>query len=523
MKNILLILIFSFVSIEFIEAKTIYGNFVFDNQLVAYEFTQIDPAKNYFQLKFFKIQESSTSGTEPETKILENLTDLRLDIYKEAIKSLLTSLFPDASSLNDDVKMTQLCTSLFYELKNRMEFEDTRPVTGIMYLIKDEIKAYPYLDDAVENSNTNTDVQAEFKVKKVEIQFADGGFNNILIETIDVNETNPNNVTKFRNNIPISISGKFDPENFMKHKIFHDGASGTLDGSKNYFLKLNELIRYDIRLENNKEDYSPADTIITLTPNIFSAEVFKEKTSKVLSARTFTDLVGIDEQQPNGLIQIDIFRKFNLITSRKSLPKRTYTGGFTYIQPMFSLTKIEENNKFLPINEIPKIDESYTVNPIELLRYQQFNFGFDMNLGSFNIPNFKSKFFLDLHYDLGRTTLAFEESETSNILTKLNYSTYGPTLYYQILPDSRFGFKTGYDVRKQSVHANKVSLSSDQQVDLINDDLKWYGTYWFLGNFKTNPNSELFFRFRYHHRYKESESNLLQIQLGVSFDILRNK
>ncbi len=511
---------FSFVSIKFNEAKTIYGNFVFDNQIVAYEFSQVDQSKNYFQLKFFKIHEDSDTEQLIDTKILDNLTDIQIDIYEIAIRQLLESLFPQSTyfiSPNNtrNLYLKNLSTKLFYELKNRMEFEETRPTTGIMYLIKDKI--------VVHNKDNDPNLTLELKIKKVEIQFADGGFNNILIETIGVNENNPNNVTKFRNNIPISISGKFDPENFSHHKIYHDGATGGLEAEKNYFIKLNELIRYDIRLENNKEDYSPADTIITLTPNIFSAEVFKDKTSKILSARTFTDLVGIDEQQPNGLIQIEVFRKFNLITSRKQFPKRTYTGGFTYIQPVFSLTKIEENKRYLPINDISKIEESFTVNPIEILSYQQFNFGFDLNIGSFNIPNFKSKFFLDMHYDLGRTTLAFEESETSNILTRLNYSTYGPTLYYQILPDSRFGFKTGYDVRKQSVHANKVSLPDNSQVDLINDDLKWYGTYWFLGNFKTNPNSELFFRLRYHHRYQESESNFLQIQLGVSFDVIRNK
>lgn len=530
MKNILLILIFSFASINCALAKTIYGNFLFENQLVAYEFTQIDQTKNLFKLKFFKIQTSGGSSTVPDAKILENLTDIQIKEYQNAITELLKSLYPDnlIFTSNDPIqknKLNILTTKLFYELKNRMEFEDTRPLTGKMFLLSEKIKIHPSKNLILNTNSKSTfeNTSLDYLIKKVEIQFADGGINNILVEALSPNENNPNNVAKFRNNSPISISSKFDPENFTKFLLLHDGATGMLGSDKFYSIKLHELLRYDIILENNKEDYSPQDTIITLTPSIFSAEVLKDKTSKILTARTFTDLVGIDDQQPNGLIQIEVFRKFNFMTRRYQQTRTINDGILTYIQPMFALTKIEENKRFLSINNAPNIQNSFIINPIEILRYQQFNFGIDLNIYNVNFPDVKSKIFFDIHYDLGRTTLTFEESETSNILTRLNYSTYGSTIYYQILPDSRFGFKSGYDVRYQSVHAKEISLPDNKKVPLINDDLKWYGTYWFLGNFKTNPNSELFFRLRYHHRYQESESNFLEIQLGASFDIIRNK
>lgn len=529
MKKILLTLFICSISTTFALSKTIYGNFVFENQLVAYEFSRIDKNKSLFKLKFFKIQTSDNSGPAPNPKILENLTDIQIKEYQIAITELLKSLYPENSIFTDSSqssKLNVLTTKLFYELKNRMEFEDNSPLTGRMFLLSENIKIYPSKALVLTN-NTKFNFEngpKNFSIKKVEVQFADGGINNILVEASAPNEKNPNNVAKFRNNSPISISSKFDPENFKKFVLFHDGATGIVDTESTFYsIKLHELLRYDIILENNKEDYSPQDTIITLTPGIFSAEVFKDKTSKILTARTFTDLVGIDDQQPNGLVQIEVFRKFNFMTRRYQRTRTIHDGLFVYFQPMFALTKIEENKRFLEINDVPNIENSFVINPIEILRYQQFNFGIDLNIYNLNFPDVKSKVFFDFHYDLGRTTLAYQESETSNILTRLNYSTYGSTFYYQILPDSRFGIKTGYDVRYQSVHANQVSIPGNKQLPLINDELKWYGTYWFLGNFKTNPNSELFFRLRYHHRYQESESNFLEIQLGASFDIIRNK
>jgi hypothetical protein len=85
------------------------------------------------------------------------------------------------------------------------------------------------------------------------------------------------------------------------------------------FIQLSDLLLLDIQPENDKEDYSPVNSVIELRPSHAIAELKKEKRSRILDVAAFTDFVGMDQGQPNGLVQIEAKRKFNINTKSRLL------------------------------------------------------------------------------------------------------------------------------------------------------------------------------------------------------------
>lgn len=446
----------------------------------------------------------------------ETVYENTIENHQKTYKVLIESLFDQEERISN-TESENLYLKLYYEMTNRIALMETQPIAANIHLLSKEVKMYNELP--VWNLNQDSKYN-NVLVKKVDLEFSSGTIKNIIIYAKDPKINSNHNLYRFSNTFPISISGKFDPEH-LDVPIFIDKSTNpnrekVKDFQLNYIL-LSDLIRYDINLNLNTEDYSPEDTIITFDETRITHSLLKSKTSKILSARTFTDLSGVNADQPNGLIQIEIFRKFTLwhdywqrFTFFRS--NFLYQGFFSYIQPQFSLNKIEENNKYL---NLTKTDSELTLNSLDLLRHKQFDFGLNLNIYNLNIQNYKSKIFLDLHYDISRSGGVLENDPSEN-LYNINNHTFGPSVYYQILPDPRYGFKIGYDVRFQTFNNDEVSFEDSGN--------KNYASGWFLGNFKINPiGSELFLRVRYSYLINEKSEDFLQVQLGYAFDLIRNK
>jgi len=259
-KSFYLFIVLQVFALFDLNAKTIRGTFVAKNEIVAYEFRKSDPNIERYELSFMKFDVNSSENR----VIIEGLSNLHFDSYKIAINKLLNEVFGE-----DIPDRDKIATNLFYELKSRMEFQDDQPMTGIFYLLTDKIFLIndTSLKDVKSNNSKSLILEKENKVKielfinKVEIEIASGSIKNILIEARKEKDKNSIKVYKFRNNIPIGISGKFDPEKFMDHSIFLDPSTNyDAIGEEYAHVNLSNVLRFDISLENNKEDYSPADT-----------------------------------------------------------------------------------------------------------------------------------------------------------------------------------------------------------------------------------------------------------------------
>lgn len=519
-----------------------------------------------FLLKMYKgflqiVQEPRQASAIP-------FSDLKEDVFQGVFSKQLAQLYAYDGKNISPSKMADVLrksNEVMYEIRARAEFEDDEPVTAYLNLKRKYISLDVPISYTLNKKDTTATIAINFKVGNIQVEFEDGTVKHILADLVpeypEYTTQYGNNPVRFRNNIPISIAGKFDPELFALHRIFAGNTKelmNTLENEakrqlgnqvfkKDQFKKTNPAIHFDLSnlldyliiTESENEDYSPANGKVELNTNRTIVELKKEKRSRILSARMYTDFVGLNSDNPNGLVQIELSRKINLLTERgqvdnlpsfKSLGKiKLYTGGLTFIEPRFTLNKIEETNRYyildsFSMDKTRSFEDSqsyFLLNPIEILRYQQWAIGLTVNLIKVNFINKKTNFQLNGYFGYGRVPVADSFQVTENKIrliqsrnqTSVNTGGYGASALFEFKPDSRWGLSMGQDVRFQNIYHPRFEL--DKRFE------KLFLTTWFDGYIKTNSNSKLFLRFRKHWIYKNQNYNFYQFQLGYELDIFK--
>jgi hypothetical protein len=283
------------------------------------------------------------------------------------------------------------------------------------------------------------------------------------------------------------------------------------------FIKLSDLLIYDIVLENEKEDYSPANKVISLAPHNPIIELRKEKRSKILDISAYTDFVGLDQQQPNGLIQFEVKRRI-IINSRHRLSGQRRTSdssGITmeqfaqrYDLRDFDLDapeedrngnikyKAKERTKYSK-TEIPSASKTKTpldsnkelykpINPV-LIRPDKFK---PINLVWFNNVEFKLQF-LKLEENnrilpYKRLTLENSRIKISPIdLYKYQINSFGPT--FDIFRVNYTQVKFSWNVLNIGINWFNVRVADSTTVSAESSSI-------YLNNFSIQPGSSITFR-----------------------------
>ncbi|MEL7161137.1 MAG: hypothetical protein AAFN92_10290, partial [Bacteroidota bacterium] len=201
----------------------------------------------------------------------------------------------------------------------------------------------------------------------------------------------------FQNLYPISYSTKED--------IKYTRASGKPKREKRlyladneHFVLLSEVLKNKLVFYNRTENYSPQDGVIKITSsnNTKGVPIYKENTKDILKARIYSDFIGFDETNPNGLVQTEVSKRFFLNTgSTSSFQNFMYSGYFNFIEPNLVIAKIEENNKYLNLKEFTPLDpifgERETLNyasSLDILNYSTFQVGGLLGLAYFSFPKY---------------------------------------------------------------------------------------------------------------------------------------
>ncbi len=509
--------------------------------------------------------------SEPQTTEEIPFTEIKLEEFKVIFKDELAKLYfkeiKSFGKLENDVD--RKATDIMYEIKARAEFKDDEPITAYVSLkrkfidIRFQISPTKKSNKKSENQPPNFKV-IKFEIKNVILEFEDGGIKNIFVDMLPLVDSYQKlygqTTIRFRNYKPVGITGKFDPDRFKKVEIYSGNSLELIDcileevnsnNSKVKFTKdeeekiesnefmfiLSNILDYKVVSENDNEDYSPTNSKIELSEPNSVVELKKENRSKILSARAYTDFIGLSDVQPNGLIQIEVSKRVNLIPGRRTgilcigsdNRRGIYSGGLTYIEPRFTISKIEDNNRFLFLNPshldtLKSFDDSsshFLVSPLEIIRFQQWSFGTDVNLLKLNIHNRKSNFQINGYFYFGSTSIADSIKINSNSITpiqsqnisRVNTTFYGLGIMYEVKPDSRYGFSLGYDLK---------------WIDVLNNNFEYdkkfnnqFHSAWFNGTFKVNDGSKLFWRFKKNWLARNSKQNFYQIQLGYEIDIFK--
>ncbi|WP_222167062.1 hypothetical protein [Edaphocola aurantiacus] len=477
-----------------------------------------------------------------------------------------------------------------YEIKARAEFQDDEPVTAYITLkrkfidinievpyrktnqsitsgqksngIKSNCCSKKRCKCVKETANAALFIPVKFEIKNVTVEFEDGGIKNIFADLLPVvneyTQVYGTNTIRFRNNKPISITGKFDPDRFSLMRIYSGNTRELINTlykkatqnipdssfvesdfinskSHNAYFMLSNILDYKVVSETDNEDYSPTNCKVELSEPNSIVELKKEKRSRILTARAYTDFRGLSDNEPNGLVQIEVSKKINILTGKVEPLSEIvnengiYGGMFAFIEPRLSLNKIEENNRYLYLDsfDLDKnkslVDSTnhFTLNPLKVLQYQQWSFGMDLNLFKLNLQNRKLNFQLNGNFAYGSTPVAdslkiiqgtITQLQSQNI-SRVNTTSYGFGIMCEIKPDSRYGLSFGYDRRWIDI-SNKRFEYNDMFANA-------YNTVWFNVFFKINTDSKMFWRFRRNWLLENNKYNFYQIQLGYELDIFK--
>ncbi len=356
---------------------------------------------------------------------------------------------------------------------------------------------------------------------------------------------------KFENSSPIGFSRKLD----------FDAIKG-----KSLYTRGGERIQYETYLEDvltlyiqehevGRRDYSPANQKVVLKnddpiPGELCKGLKKEATYKLFEAKVFSDFVGLDETVPNGLIQTEISKRINLLTNRKpfqfisfgGLHNEWNVGGISYFEPSLTLSKIENNNKMLPLQSEDRfVSNQYTpikyTSTLKLKQFENFSVGADANLILLDIPNIKSTFFLNFGFRYGRTGIQDSIRTAINGLVQVDPNAvleYGVNTFdlsrqimWNIYADERYGFSLSWEHHWFYLRDNRFEQVAnntffDNQVTTDEKKDRQFNKFRFLMTLEqsSNNNGRLFFRYTYHWQQGFWRTGFHQAQVGYSFFLL---
>lgn len=508
--------------------------------------------------------------------------EFRQDVFQNIFLSNMKPLQKEFS--NDCLtSLPQLASQVFGSIKARLDFLDDEPVTAYLKLKGKSLRAYivPFKAKATKKEKKQARKQKKkirgkttspsyklqpvpvegvdyinTEISNVSVEFEDGNIKNILVDVIPVDlDGNRGISVRFRNNTPISVSNKFDPDLFEYHKIFasnpcevyrfmrHHGLAspGSLQFDEkidsatncaNLYFRLSDLLQYLVVAENDKEDYSPANRVYDINEQNPVQLLKKEKRSKILVVKAYSDFIGIRDDQPNGLIQFEASKRINVLTRRKQLSKTNYQGWLTYIEPSITFSKLEHNNKYLYLDkgaldtvQISKSGvKSFSVDPLQLYQYSNFNVRTDFNIYKFNWSDAKSNFQVNGKFGFLRTgvsdsvnvkdsaALAAPDLKTDNINSRM----IGISVAWEFKPDSRYGLTLSYELQHLKPYSDSYSVAEGFN--------KLIQTFSFDGYLNTNNDGgKLFFRTRFNQLMNKPNRNFMQIQVGYAVNVFKSQ
>ncbi|MBE0638809.1 MAG: hypothetical protein IH598_09835 [Bacteroidales bacterium] len=477
------------------------------------------------------------------------LTELKLSSFIEIFTYKMQSLYPDFENISQTYKdmIEQFAKEQFFRisLESLLEAEDDAPVIGKLKIsdsvtlrqrIKIGKKCSQDCDTCKNGENCDCD-KGEITIEDVEMEVLDG-----FIETIKVkgkaNEKDIPDAFRFENKYGIGFSTRGNFKKFDDIVLFD-----AIQNDSSYFINLGELLDYDYFIRQSNKDYSPKNEVYR-TFGGKEIELKKEENSKLFEFIVFSDFMGFENDNPNGLVQVEFAKKIVLRTSRRQM----FGGGigaFQYIKPTFLISKIEENNRYLFPEKVSKITSdslagsvlvnSLKTSPLDMLNYQRLSLGLDLNFLFIDSPESKIHFQVDFGFKFGRTlvrdsisSLNDEGMVTNTGLINdfgVNYFTAYPIIRIQFFPDERFGLTLSTQYQYFMPAFNDPELVTYSKDGLADSNYKRIiGSQEILGFWKPSSlKGTVFVRWRFNHQIGNITHNFHQLQTGISFFITNNK
>jgi len=338
---------------------------------------------------------------------------------------------------------------------------------------------------------------------------------------------------QFSNNAPIPFSVVKD---FSKMKR---GVWRINSANNKYTINLADIIDYKFKTYNYSYGKNPSDQVVNLNEGTTEVPLYKERNFDIIKAAMFTDFIGVDDDKPNGLIQIEIWRKINVLSRRYGANMQsTNVGFFTSITPLVTFSKIENKNRRIVVDNWTDTSSGILlqrpfVRTIQLVEHANFYAGFSLNTFLIAIPDFKTNIYFNTTFGLGLTSLqdSVRVLENGAIAAKspINFNTnliqWSGDITVRFLEDARFGLWLKQGINYLYSTNNQVAQIKAENEFLSSFDIGSPASYWYLttevyANIKFSSASQMFARVRFHSQLGNINSNYFQAQLGFAFNII---
>jgi len=395
-------------------------------------------------------------------------------------------------------------------------------------------------EDTGENQNQNILASNQNTTDYVEIDSVQFEFESDQLKNIKAVGKYKGFPIIFTNSYPISFSTKSDGNSGIS--LFSEGFGPIR------IINSNELFFYNFNLLNFTENYAPKDQTIFVKPNSRGQVLFKEKNTEILKTKVFTDFVGMNSNEPNGLLQLEFSKPISMRT--KVIPFNEYSKNYTLflgkIEPIFTLNKIEEDEDELPVI---KSNNKPLISFNDILKYRRASLGTELSFFKVGIPSLHSEFSILTDINFSLVDIAWQDTVTSVVQTIIETDSVlnvqsdnitehrfthltrdiGLTLQWDIFPSDKYQLSLRYSYKwfkfypKDDVepiipfvNLNKLESQSIEDIDKL-DVTETYHTFELLGTARLSKKGDLFIRGRYNFFDRNVRQQFFQIQFGYSY------
>ncbi|UTW65426.1 hypothetical protein KFE94_12265 [bacterium SCSIO 12643] len=360
-----------------------------------------------------------------------------------------------------------------------------------------------------------------FYVKDAQIVFEDGFIKSIIVY-VNIDDTN----YIFSNQYGIGVTTRRNITSLNDIYLYNENHTRN-----NYSINLGEVIEYNRINDIATNDFSPKNQKIFLTPYETESsddkklELRKTSSPEIFTYNIFSDVVGLNQNNPNGLIQMEFSKRINIWTQRCKLLRLGGIGGFTHIMPTFDFTKIEQNNREMPLISYPVNDTTvtYYANPLQILRYSTGNVKTELNVLDFEGAA------MDIHIN-GFAGIALtqvndtilKEGVKKEVDESINSFLTGGNLKFIFNPENKWSYTmigTLTYIKNLNDQFDYYTLKNSE-LNKVNNLLLGAEL---LITWNTNEDNKLFGRFRYNWESNNVYNNYSQFQIGYSIKFKASK
>lgn len=352
-------------------------------------------------------------------------------------------------------------------MKNLLQIE--HDLSEIKNIINNDRKTSNQIGEIFLKSNAylyrDKNVVDTISILNVEIFLEDGFIRSIRCE-------DKNNKIYYKSDINVflgAVESNFNSSNEKLNSRLYD-----IESNNNIYIKLYDLIQYRSTIGNR---FIPEDGVIELSADKSKYSLNKNiDLNSHIEFKIYSDLLGLLEQQPNGLIQSEISSLIPLVIDPNlgpgglfSLNSGFWFLGITHIKPNLTFKRFDSSISSYDLSNELNLNELSEQSYFNIIQRSFLDVGLDFNLLNVSKPNIKFDINLGSGYSFSKVML--KDSVESNI----NFSTTKIGASYKILRYDNFGFILDLDFIFPNFNASNILIPRNEfSIFRINSEIFYH-------------------------------------------------